>query len=169
VKILDPACGSGNFLYISMNLLKDLEKEVITFAGNLGLNLPLYQVTPDQLHGIEINPYAKELAQVVVWIGYIQWHRKNGFPVNSNPILNTLDTIREADSVIDLTDPECPLEPDWPAVDFIVGNPPFLGVRFLRMYLGVRSRGQAVSVIRRPGTARSRSMLTLVREIARYD
>ncbi|MEX2430358.1 MAG: DNA methyltransferase, partial [Dehalococcoidia bacterium] len=136
VRVLDPACGSGNFLYISLNLLKDLEKEVITFAGNLGLTLPLYQVTPEQLHGIEINPYATELARTAVWIGYIQWHRKHGFAVQRNPILSPLDTIREADAILDLSDPDNPKEPEWPEAEFIVGNPPFLGVRMLRTYLG---------------------------------
>ncbi|MEX2431544.1 MAG: DNA methyltransferase, partial [Dehalococcoidia bacterium] len=136
VRVLDPACGSGNFLYISMNLLKDLEKEVITFAGHLGLTMPLYEVTPEQLHGIEINPYARELAQTAVWIGYIQWHRKHGFPVKSNPVLSPLDTIREADAVLDLSDPDNPKEPDWPDADFIVGNPPFLGGKLLRTHLG---------------------------------
>jgi hypothetical protein len=69
VSVLDPACGSGNFLYVALRLLLDLEKEVITFAAGHGLGL-LPQVRPTQLHGIEINPFAQELAQVVIWIGY---------------------------------------------------------------------------------------------------
>lgn len=133
VRVLDPACGSGNFLYISMNFLKDMEKEVITFAGNVGLTLPLYQVTPGQLYGLEVSSYACELAQTAIWIGYIQWHHKNGFPVQRNPILHTLDTIRETDSILDLNDPATPREPDWPDADVIVSNPPFLGK-------GLRSR-----------------------------
>lgn len=136
VRILDPACGSGNFLYISMNLLKDLEKEVITFAGNVGLTLPLYQVTPAQLYGLEINSYAQELAQTAIWIGYIQWHQKNGFPVQRNPVLHPLDTIRNSDAILDLSDPANPKEPDWPDADVIVGNPPFLGNKLLRTFLG---------------------------------
>ena len=136
IRVLDPACGSGNFLYISMNLLKDLEKEVITFAGNSGMTLPLYQVTPGQLLGLEINPYAQELAQTAIWIGYIQWHRKNGFPVQRNPVLDPLDTIRHADAILDLTDPAHPLEPEWPEAAVIVGNPPFLGDKLMRGGLG---------------------------------
>jgi len=134
--VLDPACGSGNFFYISMNLLKDLEKEVITFSGQVGLTLPLYQVTPGQLYGLEINLYAQELAQAAIWIGYIQWHQKNGFPVQRNPVLHPLDTIRNADAILDLTNPAHPTEPVWPEADVIVGNPPFLGGKLLRTYLG---------------------------------
>ncbi|HQU43786.1 MAG TPA: hypothetical protein PK867_13300, partial [Pirellulales bacterium] len=79
VSILDPACGSGNFLYVAINLLLDLEKEVITYAAGHGTSL-LPQVRPTQLHGIEINPVAQQLAQVVIWIGYLQWKHDNGFP-----------------------------------------------------------------------------------------
>lgn len=136
VRVLDPACGSGNFLYISMNLLKDLEKEVITFAGSTGLTLPLYQVTPGQLLGLEINPYARELAQTAIWIGYIQWHQKNGFPVQQNPVLQALDTIQSVDAILDLSDKANPKEPEWPSADVIVGNPPFLGGGRLRQGLG---------------------------------
>ncbi|MCL4204203.1 MAG: hypothetical protein KJ000_17105 [Pirellulaceae bacterium] len=70
VSILDPACGSGNFLYVALNLLLDLEKEVIAYAARYGIGL-LPQVRPTQLAGIEINPFAQELASVVIWIGYL--------------------------------------------------------------------------------------------------
>ncbi|MCH8870016.1 MAG: class I SAM-dependent DNA methyltransferase, partial [Chloroflexi bacterium] len=136
LRVLDPACGSGNFLYISMNLLKELEKEIVTFAGSIGQTLPLYQVTPDQLYGLEISPYARELAQTAIWIGYIQWHRKNGFPVQDNPILRPIDTIENVDAILDLRQPDSPKEPVWPETDVIVGNPPFLGSKLLRDRLG---------------------------------
>ena len=73
VTVLDPACGSGNFLYVALQKLKDLEKEVILYAMDQGFSGFLPQVGPWQLHGIEINPYAHELAQMTVWIGYLQW------------------------------------------------------------------------------------------------
>ena len=79
VRVLDPACGSGNFLYVALNELKNLEKEVWTYAGGVGLTQPELGVSPAQLHGIEKNQFAAELAQVVVWIGYLQWKRTNGF------------------------------------------------------------------------------------------
>ena len=79
IKILDPACGSGNFLYVSLLKLKDLEKEVILFGMEKGLGAYLPAVGPWQLYGIEINPYAFDLAQMTVWIGWLQWIRFNGF------------------------------------------------------------------------------------------
>ena len=72
VRVLDPACGSGNFLYVSLKELLDLEKEVSTFAGTIGLTPFFPEVSPEQLYGIETSPYAHELAQVAVWIGYLQ-------------------------------------------------------------------------------------------------
>jgi type I restriction-modification system DNA methylase subunit len=69
VRVSDPACGSGNFLYVALKRLLDLEKEVITFAASNGVGSFFPRVEPDQLYGIEINPNAHELAQVVVWIG----------------------------------------------------------------------------------------------------
>ena len=58
VRVLDPACGSGNFLYVSLHLLLDLEKEVISYAGPLGFGV-FPKVRPTQLSGLEINPYAQ--------------------------------------------------------------------------------------------------------------
>lgn len=135
IKILDPACGSGNFLYVAINLLLDLEKEVIAYAARHGTSL-IPQVKPSQLYGLEINPYAAELAQVVIWIGYLQWIHHNGFAAPRDPILEPIDTIRNMDAIIDLTDPDNPKEPEWPEADVIVGNPPFLGNKQMRAELG---------------------------------
>jgi type II restriction/modification system DNA methylase subunit YeeA len=136
VKVLDPACGSGNFLYVALKQLLDLEKEVITFAGNIGLTRPFPQVGPEQLRGIEINEYAHELAQITVWIGYIQWLRDNGFGRPSEPILKPLDTIKHMDAVLILNDQGQPYEPEWPVADVLIGNPPFLGDKKMRAELG---------------------------------
>ena len=135
IKILDPACGSGNFLYVAVKLLLELEKEVIAYAASHGASL-LPQVRPTQLHGIEINPYAQQLAQVVIWIGYLQWMHHNGFNAPRDPILEPIESIRLMDAIIDLSDPENPKEPEWPKADFIVGNPPFLGDKLMRGGLG---------------------------------
>ena len=132
VKVLDPACGSGNFLYIALRLLLDLEREVIDFAAVQGWHGLTPTVQPDQMLGLEINHYAAELARTALWIGYIQWHQGNGFPYTQRPVLTPLDTIRQTDAILDLTDPEHPAEPEWPAAEFIVGNPPFLGGKLLR-------------------------------------
>lgn len=135
VTILDPACGSGNFLYVAINLLLNLEKEVIVHASKHGTAL-LPQVRPTQLLGIEINPYAQQLAQVVIWIGYLQWKHHNAFPPPRNPVLEPIESIKLMDAILDLSDPENPKEPKWPKADFIVGNPPFVGDKKLRGELG---------------------------------
>jgi len=136
VKVLDPACGSGNFLYVTLQKMKDLEKEVLVYAGDKGLGAFLPLVGPWQFYGIEINPYAFDLAQTTVWIGYLQWVRANGFGIESDPILRPMDNFRNMDAILDLTDAENPREPEWPEVDFIVGNPPFLGGKKMRTELG---------------------------------
>ena len=108
VRILDPACGSGNFLYVAIQQLLHLEKEVITYAARPDIALGLFpQVRPTQLHGIEINPYAAELAQVVIWIGYLQWMRDNGFAAPRDPILEPLQTIECRDAILEFL-PEPP-------------------------------------------------------------
>ena len=132
VTVLDPACGSGNFLYIALRSLLDLEKEVIDFAAARGWHGLTPTVQPSQMLGLEINHYAAELARTALWIGYIQWHQANGFPYTQRPILTPLDTIRQTDAILDLSDAEHPAEPEWPAAEFIVGNPPFLGGGLLR-------------------------------------
>ncbi|MEW6354764.1 MAG: DNA methyltransferase [Planctomycetota bacterium] len=162
VTVLDPACGSANFLYVTLQKLKDLEKEAILYASQRGLGAFLPFVNPKQLYGIEISPYAHELAQMTIWIGYLQWTRVNGFGWPRDPVLEPMDNIACKDAILDLTGrghepsqeqkgnviaseakqsheiatrpsgarddkPGPPTEPDWPTVDFIVGNPPFLG------------------------------------------
>lgn len=136
VKVLDPACGSGNFLYVTLQKLKDLEKEVILYGMEKGFPAFIPHVGPWQLYGIEINPYAFELAQMSVWIGYLQWTRNNGFGEPEDPVLRRMNTFERKDAILDLSDPENPKEPEWPKVDFIVGNPPFLGGKKMRLELG---------------------------------
>jgi hypothetical protein len=86
IRVLDPACGSGNFLYISLQLLKDLEYEAIQW-GSLVLRIPqeFPQVGPQNLLGIEINPFAAELARVTIWIGQIQWMLAHGLGHPTRP------------------------------------------------------------------------------------
>ena len=104
--VLDPACGSGNFLYVSLALLKALEKEVIAFAFAHGLDDFTPRVHPRQLFGIETDEYAHELASAVVWIGYLQWKHRNAFDLTGeSPILQPLDNIRLADALLDF-DPD---------------------------------------------------------------
>ena len=136
VTVLDPACGSGNFLYLALRSLLDLEKEVIDFAAARNLSDSKPRVKPDQMLGLEVNPYAAAIARTALWIGYIQWHKANGFDYNDRPILTPLHTIHQTDAILDLSDPDNPKEPEWPAAEFIVGNPPFLGGRLFLAKFG---------------------------------
>jgi hypothetical protein len=136
-RVLDPACGSGNFLYVALQDLKDLEREAILW-GSQTLRAPLAfpQVGPQVVHGIELNTYAAELARVVIWIGEIQWMLSNGFAYLRDPILRPLQNIECRDAVLMFADGGEAKEPSWPAADAIVGNPPYIGGKLLRTYLG---------------------------------
>jgi len=138
VQVLDPACGSGNFLYMALELLHELEKEVLLVLaeverGQFSLDI---RVGPHMVRGIEINAFAHELAQVTIWIGHLQWHLKNGFSFETNPVLKPIQSIECRDAIVDLSDPAGPKEAEWPAADVVVGNPPFLGGKRMRSELG---------------------------------
>ena len=120
--VLDPACGSGNFLYLALQALKDLEHRVQVEAEALGFQRAFPGIGPANVKGIEINPYAAELARVSVWIGEIQWMRRNGFSWASDPILKPLNTIECRDAILT---PES-TEQEWPKADTARGSQPFL-------------------------------------------
>ena len=130
--VLDPACGSGNFLYLALHALKDIEHRIQLEAETLGLERAFPVVGPANVKGIEINAYAAELARVSVWIGEIQWMRRNGFGASTDPILDPLDTIECRDAILAPDGNES----DWPPADVVIGNPPFLGGRVMRGGLG---------------------------------
>ena len=136
VEVLDPACGSGNFLYLALRSLLDLEKQTIDFAAARDWKDMRPTVKPDQMLGWEVNAYAAELARTALWIGYIQWHQNNGFPYDHSPILTPLSSIKRADAILVDGDTANPKEPEWPSAEFIIGNPPFLGSKLLRANLG---------------------------------
>lgn len=131
-RVLDPACGSGNFLYLSLLALKDLEHRANLDAEELGLGRFTPEVGPECVLGIELNPYAAELARASVWIGEIQWMRRNGFEASRNPVLRPLATIECRDAVLN----EDRTRAKWPEADVIVGNPPFLGNKKMIRELG---------------------------------
>jgi len=164
--VLDPACGSGNFLYVALKELKRLEGEVVRALEAIGdkqtwFDMPGDTVHPAQFFGIEIDPWAAKIAELVLWIGYLQWQmsarRVDRMPP---PLLQDLHHIQNADALIapathiegvygddnkpvmrarGVTDKKAEREmipvtrflgverAEWPAVEFIVGNPPFLG------------------------------------------
>jgi Fe2+ or Zn2+ uptake regulation protein len=182
-KVLDPACGTGNFLYVALARIKELEGEVIDLLIELGddqyvAEMSGHTITPENFLGIEINPRAAAIAQLVLWIGYLQWHfRVNGMDhAPPEPILRDVRTIENRDALIDWDDKVLAVDGDgkpvsrwdgetmkvhpvtgkpvpdeaaqvevyryikpraakWPKADYIIGNPPFIGLRNLRRRL----------------------------------
>nr|WP_228064327.1 DNA methyltransferase [Lysobacter avium] len=191
VRVLDPACGSGNFLYVTLEHLKRLEGEVLLALDELGYRqtgLALdgeradatagETVDPHNLLGIELNPRAAAIAEVVLWIGYLQWHfRTRGDVFPPQPVIRDFRNIENRDAVLAYDRVEFELDergipvtrwdgetmkvspvtgekvPDdtarkpveryvnprkaaWPEADFVVGNPPYIGARRIRLALG---------------------------------
>ena len=105
VTVLDPACGSGNFLYVTLEHLKRLEGEVLDVAAGFGenmlLDLETHTVDPHQFLGIELNPRAASIAEMVLWIGYLQWHfRTRGASMPAEPVLKKFRNIECRDAVL---------------------------------------------------------------------
>src|SRR3990172_6729903 len=127
VKVLDPACGSANFLYVALRLLLDLQNEVLNFSDEMGAGRPYITVTPAQLYGIETNEYAHELAQMTIQIGYIQWLRDNGYGFPMEPILRQTKNILNMDAilayqtseVLETSEVSRAIDPEWPQADVI--------------------------------------------------
>ena len=170
LRILDPACGSGNFLYLALQAVKDIEYRAILECQTFGMGTVVPRVGPEILHGIEINPFAAELARTTIWIGDIQWRVRNAISHHPRPVLRKLDSIECRDALLApvmaksagpaviasaakqssgaeswiASSPAAPrndgkggfVEAEWPAADFIVGNPPFLGDRKMISALG---------------------------------
>ncbi|MBW8282659.1 MAG: class I SAM-dependent DNA methyltransferase [Rhizobium sp.] len=151
-RVLDPACGTGNFLYVSLELMKRLEGEVLEalndLGGQEGLALESHTVDPHQFLGLEVNPRAAAIAELVLWIGHLQWHFRNRGIAPSEPILKAFHNIENRDAVL-LWDgypwPQVkdgvethpnPRRPKWPDADYIVGNPPFVGGKDIRARMG---------------------------------
>ena len=137
VRVLDPACGSGNFLYVTLRLLKNLEHQAIRWgAQRLRVTGEFPQVDPHNVLGIEVNPYARELAGVSIWIGYIQWMIDHGSGFPRDPVLQPLDNIELRDAILAYDEEGEPVPATWPEAEFVVGNPPFLGTKLMRLALG---------------------------------
>ncbi|MBS3958609.1 MAG: class I SAM-dependent DNA methyltransferase [Xanthomonadaceae bacterium] len=191
VRVLDPACGSGNFLYVTLEHLKRLEGEVLNALDELGhrqTGLALAgeradasageTVDPHNLLGIEINPRAAAIAEVVLWIGFLQWHfRTRGDVSPPTPVIRDFRNIENRDAVlaydrVEFVTDEAgrpltrwdgktmkpspvtgepipddsarlpveryvnPHKAEWPAADFVVGNPPFIGTKRMKSALG---------------------------------
>ncbi|GAO40736.1 hypothetical protein SCH01S_51_00680 [Sphingomonas changbaiensis NBRC 104936] len=151
-RVLDPACGTGNFLYVALELMKRLEGEVLEVLLDIGgqeaLAMETLSVHPRNFLGLELNPRAAAIAELVLWLGYLQWQIRNRGSIH-DPVLERLDNIRAIDAVL-AHDPERPKadgsgtelpnprRPEWPEADYIVGNPPFIGGKDIRARLSAR-------------------------------
>lgn len=131
-RVLDPACGSGNFLYLALKCLKDIEHQVNLEAEALGLERQHDVTGPHNVLGIELNEFAAELARVTVWIGELQWRIQRGYGFKTQPVLEPLDHIECRDAVLGADGAEAV----WPRADAVVGNPPFVGDKKMRSELG---------------------------------
>ncbi len=183
VRVLDPACGSGNFLYVTLEHMKRLEGEVFNTLDDLGhsqgrLETAGVTVDPHQMLGLESNPRAARITEAVLWIGYLQWHfRTRGNVKPPEPVIKDYKTIEARDAVlawdrVDIVNDEHgrpvthwdgrttkphpvtgeevpdenaqvpefryinPRKAEWPETDFVVGNPPFIGNKYMRQSLG---------------------------------
>ena len=153
IQILDPACGSGNFLYMALHRLLDLWKQSRDFAIEHHIQVAMKyaverMVSPGQLFGIETEFYAHELASIVVWIGFLQWKYEHGITEDHEPILQKLDNIEHADAILRYDVNNKPYEPTWPKVDFIIGNPPFLGGSKMRKEMNIPGHESYVDDLR---------------------
>jgi hypothetical protein len=141
-RVLDPACGSGNFLFLTLKAIKDVEHKSHLDAAALGLDRQQDLVTgPENVLGIELNEYAAELARVTIWIGELQWRIEHGYAFKTNPILEPLDHIECRDALMKVAPTNGGAQPtyveaDWPHASVVIGNPPFLGVSRKRRELG---------------------------------
>lgn len=173
LRVLDPACGSGNFLYVAMRDLKRLEAEVErVLLATGGYQQPFdfegSSVHPVQFYGIELKPWAAKIAELVLWIGYLQWQTSAGrLGLMKDPLIKDLHHIENRDALITwkrirplvkdgqpvlrasgVTDKRAdrkmvPVDEyvgvqvaEWPAVEYVVGNPPFLGNKSMNDVLG---------------------------------
>jgi len=106
LRILDPACGTANFLYVTMEHMKRLEAEVLeliaALGGDAGMEMHGFRVRPEQFIGLELNKQAVAIAQLVLWIGYFQWQRKTTGKADTGdrPLLPKDRSIFEQDAVL---------------------------------------------------------------------
>ncbi|GAA0868966.1 hypothetical protein GCM10009116_08110 [Brevundimonas basaltis] len=101
-RVLDPACGTGNFLYVALELMKRLEGEVLEALAELGQTegIGFETVDPHQFLGIELNVRAAAIAELVLWIGYLQQHYRNSREHPAEPILKAFGNIQQKDAVL---------------------------------------------------------------------
>ncbi|MBZ9841033.1 class I SAM-dependent DNA methyltransferase [Mesorhizobium sp. CA5] len=166
VRVLDPACGTGNFLYVALRRMKQLEGEALKQLHDIGgdeaiARVEHISVKPEQFFGMELNKRAVEIAELVLWIGFIQWHMRTRSTMPPEPVLGSSDHVQAKDALLTWSGYPHPqlkrdgagrpvadgqgnevyvypnaISADWPEADFIVGNPPFIGGKDIRGRLG---------------------------------
>ena len=139
VRVLDPACGSGNFLYIALRELKQLEQEFLDWAAaELQLGMLGRRVGPGNMLGIDIDEFAVDLTRASLWIGEIQWVQERTAEYTRRPILGSTSQIECRDALLeqDVFGNPQPKPAEWPEAEFIIGNPPFLGGKRMPDELG---------------------------------
>ena len=137
VRVLDPACGSGNFLYVAMRELKQLEDELIRWADSAFAVKTLHRrIGPANMLGIDIDQFAVDLTRLSLWIGDIQWTLQHSLRRLPEPILGQIEQIECRDAILAEDAEGNPIPAEWPAAEFIVGNPPFLGNKLMPGELG---------------------------------
>ncbi len=114
IRVLDPACGTGNFLYVTFDLIKQLEAEVVRELSDVGddqtaLELAGVRVVPEQFLGLEINPRAQAIAELVLWLGALQWALRTGAPL-TDPVLHDARNIESRDALLKHDEPTLRLD-----------------------------------------------------------
>lgn len=153
VRVLDPACGTGNFLYVSLDRMKRLEAEVLETLDQLedghGHRRPT--IAPRQFFGLDVDPWAVAIAKLMLWIGWLQLHYRIHADPPDPKALGSQANVFYQDAILAWDGAPVPRSrysaggpvpdwpnlrrPDWPEADFIVGNPPFIGGKDLRSRL----------------------------------
>ena len=150
IKILDPACGSGNFLYIALRELKNLELEIL---NKIQENFSSYRISEvyslisvNQFYGIDINLFAVELAKITLYFGkkifndlFLKYVKNQQLALetkNNQFIFDIEDQTLPFDDLDANIFIEDAIFCEWPKADFIIGNPPFLGGKYLRTERG---------------------------------
>lgn len=154
-RVLDPACGTGNFLFVALEQMKRLEGEVLEAILDLGGQEALAlenQIDPHQFLGMEKNERAAAIAELVIWLGYLQWYFRTQKGMPNDPVLRDFKNIKVMDAVLTWDGYPVPKvetkdgkqietypnarKPAWDDAEFIVGNPPFIGGKDIRAELG---------------------------------
>lgn len=135
--VLDPACGSGNFLYVAYRELKRLEARVYERMATEYKSVdprqrPFGFLSARNFYGIDINPFAVDIAKVTMMLAHKLSIDELHISENALPLDNVDANFRAGDALINPDGSRA----QWFKTDVIVGNPPFLGAKLLKPELG---------------------------------